>query len=167
MSNKPISYLEFRKAAIRNIAACDILLKNYHELKPATQKHILHKIYYLGGYVVEFLYKFSLFSHLNLSHTEDVYKFKDTDFQKKWKVHDYRQLNNLCEKEGLKFSTDIPFFGNNTLNKNIATLFDGWDVQIRYSQNLCKREIELRHEDLIVFLSVIKDINNKINSTYS
>ena len=49
MSNKPISYLEFRKAAIRNIAACDILLKNYQELKPATQKHILHKIYYLGG----------------------------------------------------------------------------------------------------------------------
>lgn len=166
MSSKTISYLEFRKAAIRNITVCEILLKTYNSEKPINQRQILYKTYYLGGYVIEFLYKFSLFSHLNIGQFDDVYKFKNQEFQSKWKVHNYDQLNFLCEKEGLKFSSDIPYLGNNLPNKKVTELFDAWDVQIRYSLNLGKKNVELTYDDLNTFIETIKEINKKINSIY-
>lgn len=167
MSNKVLSYLEFRKAAYRNISVCEILLKTYDsENNNVVKKQILFKTFYLGGYVIEFLYKFSLFSHLNISVNDDVYKFRDNEFQKKWKVHNFDHLNDLCENEGLKFSTDIPYFGNNILNKNVAKLIDAWDVQIRYSLVLSKKSIILEYEDLQLYLKTIKDINKKINLLY-
>ena len=167
MESKVISYLEFRRAAYRNLAVCEILLKKYDSETPVMRKHILYKTYYLGGYVVEFLYKFSLFSHLNLNHTQDVYKCKNLDFQKRWRVHDYAKLNVLCEDEGLIFSSDIPFLGNKTLNKNIEKLFDAWDVQIRYSINLSRKKVDLQYSVIVKYIETIKDINNKINSIYS
>ncbi len=166
MQNKCISYLEFRKAAIRNISICDILLKKYDSEKSVVQKQILYKTFYLGGYVVEFLYKFSLFSHLNLSSSDDVYSYRNEDFQKKWKVHNFNQLSMLCESEGLKFSTDIPYFGNNQVNPNVKKIFEAWDVQIRYSLNLSKKSIDLEYNDLTQFLITIKDIEKKINRLY-
>lgn len=166
MSNKTLSYLEFRKAALRNISVCEILLKTYDKEKQINKKQILIKTFYLGGYVIEFLYKFALFSHLNLTNTDDVYNFRDQEFQKQWRVHNFVQLNILCLNEGLIFSSDIPFLGNNSLNKNVNNLFNAWDVQIRYSLNLSKTKIELDYNDLSKYIETIKDISTKINSIY-
>lgn len=167
MSSRPLSYIEFRKAAIRNINVCEILLKSYSIEKPVVQKQILFKTYYLGGYVLEFLYKFSLFSHLSLDYNDDVYHYRNQEFQKKWKVHNFDQLNILCQDEGLKFSTDIPYFGTSSLDKNVNKLFDAWDVQIRYSLSLSKKGIDLEYNDLVKYIEIIKEINYKINSKFS
>ncbi|MET3025685.1 hypothetical protein ABXT06_03310 [Flavobacterium sp. UW10123] len=170
MSDKTLSYTEFRKAAIRNINVCEILLKTYETEKLVNQKQILYKTFYLGGYVIEFLYKFSLFSHLSLDSNENVYNYGDLDFQKKWKVHNFDQLNILCQNEGLTFSTDIPYFGTTSLDKKVIKLFDSWDVQIRYSLNLSKKgikQIDLEYNEITKYIETIKDINKKITSRFS
>ncbi len=167
MSNKILSYLEFRKAAYRNLSVCEILLKMYDvENNKIVKNHILFKTFYLGGYVIEFLYKFSLFSHLNVSITQDVYDYRTSDFQKKWKVHNFDHLSNLCQDEGIRFSTDIPYFGNNIQNKNVAKLIEAWDVQIRYSLVLSRKDVILNYVDLKHYVEIIKDINKKINTQY-
>jgi hypothetical protein len=166
MSNNVISYLEFRRAAIRNISVCEILLNNYPTEKSGNQKQLLYKTFYLAGYVVEFLYKYSLFSHLNLANTECVYKYRNAEFQKKWKVHNFDQLYSLCEDEGLIFSADIPYLGHKLSDKNLTLLMDAWDVQIRYSMNLSRKKISLSYEDLSKFIKMIKIINTKVNAQY-
>lgn len=168
INDKQLSYLDFRKAALRNIHACKVLLEqSKNENVPARKQQLLHKVFYLGGYIIEFSYKFALFSHLNLQEKDNVNKFKDEVFRKKWQVHDFKALASLCENEKLKFSQDIPFLGNNILNKDIKELIEGWDVQIRYSLGLGKKTISLKEEILKDYIKIIIEINTKINDKYS
>lgn len=167
-NDRKLSYLDFRKAALRNIHACKILLEqSKNENVPAKKQQLLHKVFYLGGYVIEFSYKFALFSHLNLQENDNLNKFKDGVFRKKWQVHDFKALANLCEDEKLKFSQDIPFLGNNILNKNTKELIECWDVQIRYSLGLGKKTISLKEEILGDYIKIVTEINSKINDKYS
>ena len=74
-NDKHLSYLEFRKSALRNIHVCKVLLEESQKEKVLAKKQqLLHKIFYLGGYVIEFMYKFALFSHLNLDRNACVNK---------------------------------------------------------------------------------------------
>lgn len=165
--SKTLNYCEFRNASYRNLTVCKELLKLLQTCEAKDEKYILHKTYYLSGYIIEFCYKFALFSHLGLSKTENVYKHGDEGFQKKWTEHSFSKLQSICEENNLKFSNDIPFLGAKIQHKNVEKLIKSWDVQIRYSLNIKNNQIELNRHNLIDLIAQLEEIVNKINSKFS
>jgi hypothetical protein len=169
METKQMSHLEFREACYRNLAVCQMLLNTYSASSKTThKKSILHKTYYLGGYVIEFAIKYSLFSHLKKSiRLTNVYEWEN----KEWHNHDFSKLKNIATKNGLIYSQDIPFLGNRTnLSEHTLNLIDNWDVQIRYSLKLNKskhtKRIGLSIQNLTEYIECVQQITDLITTKY-
>jgi len=165
--NKYLTYLEFRTGYYRNLTVCKNLLESLNNCQQRDSEYIKHKTYYLAGYIIEFCYKFALFSHLKLKKTENIYSFGNEGFKKKWKEHSFGKLQNICSEEKLLFSQDIPFFGSPIADKDVKKLIENWDVQIRYSLNLTNSKIELEKDTLRKLINELQIIADKITSKYS
>ena len=163
----PLVYPDFKKASYRNLVVCKELLQILPTTEARKKTHILHKVYYLSGYIIEFCYKYALFSSLNASKYENLDNFKDDNFNKKWKHHDFIKLKNVCNDNKVSFSSDIPYIGNNIINRNVKKLIDSWDVQIRYSINLSKDVINLNQNDVKELVTLCEEILNKITTKFS
>lgn len=167
MPKNNLNYVDFRKASFRNLSVCKELLERLENCESKNKNHILHKIYYLSGYIIEFSYKYALFQHLGLSKIDNIYNFGDINFKKKWKEHDFLKLRSLCLENNLNFSTDIPYFGSRIENKEIESLINSWDVQIRYNLSLANKTIILDESQMKNFVFSIEDILNKITTKFS
>lgn len=168
MKKEELSYLEFRKACFRNLEICQILLNSYEICNKENERQsILHKVYYLGGYVIEFAIKFSLFSHLKSKiNVSNVYEWENKD----WKDHNFQKLKNIATSHNLSYSQDIPFLGNTSnLSKETLNLIQNWDVQIRYSLTLNKtnKSIKLNFKELLDYFKCIEKITNQITTKYN
>lgn len=165
-------YTDFRKASYRNLIVCQELLGVLEKCEPSRYSHIVHKIYYLGGYIIEYTYKFALFSHLlpKENAKTNIYEYrKEDDFDKKWTVHDFNTLRTLCSSCKVKFNTDVPYFGNTKISKDFRMLLTSWNVQIRYSSNLTNTEegapkLDFRKINIQEFVYALRDIVDKFYS---
>jgi hypothetical protein len=161
-------YIDFRSASYRNILVCKELLNLLLKCESNKKQQIIHKIYYLSGYIIEFCYKFALFHSLKLDKFENIYLYGSDEFKKKWKEHDFQKLKILCNENKVNFSSDIPYFGNSNIDKKSKSLIDSWNVQIRYSLKLSKPQISnITEEDINKFLQIIEEILNKITTKFS
>ncbi|AZA54082.1 hypothetical protein [Chryseobacterium sp. G0201] len=167
MPKNDLKYIDFRTASFRNLNVCKELLERLDNCESKNKNNILHKIYYLSGYIIEFSYKYALFHHLGLNKIDNIYNFGDDSFKKKWKDHDFSKLRLLCTDNKLNFSTDIPYFGSKIENKEIESLINSWDVQIRYNLSLANNTIMLDESRIKDFVSSIEDILNKITTKFS
>ena len=164
------TYMDFLRASYRNLIVCKELLSIMKCCEPHKKSQILHKVYYLSGYIIEFCYKYALFSSLNASKFESIYNFKDEDFKNKWKKdgHNFDKLKNVCSEYKIIFSSDIPYFGNNKLDEGLYNLIISWNVQIRYSLKLSNNPIsKLNENDVIRFVHLCEDILKKITEKYN
>ncbi|MDR6158076.1 hypothetical protein QF023_001592 [Chryseobacterium sp. SLBN-27] len=159
-------YTDFRLAGYRNLHTCKELLSILDSCDARKKKQILHNIYYLSGYIIEFCYKFALFSGLKASKFQDLGTFKDESFRKKWRDHSFERLKNICTEYKIVFSADIPYLGNNSIDKNLKELIRNWDVQMRYSIKLTKNTV-LTEEDVINFVVLCEKILTKTDSNFS
>ncbi|SFI86035.1 hypothetical protein [Myroides guanonis] len=164
--SKHLKYTDFRTASYRNLYVCNHLLDNFDKCNNSNKQQILHKIYYLSGYIIEFCYKYALFSQLVKYKTDNIYSIKDSGFQKKWKEHNYRKLESLCQENKIIFSKDIPFLGKKITDKNLNDLINNWDVQIRYSLNLTTSTVNLTQIEMKNLVILIEDILKKTTSKF-
>lgn len=161
-------YTDFRTASHRNLVVCKELLNILPNCDNPKKQRILHKIYYLSGYIIEFCYKFALFHTLKLGKFEDINDFRDAAFRKKWREHNFQKLRNLCDENKIVFSSDIPYLGNNIKDPKIRTLINCWDVQIRYSINLSKLSVgNLCEKEINDFVFLMEDILSKTTTKFS
>jgi hypothetical protein len=170
---KTLIYSDFKSASYRNLIVCRELLQFLPILEPNIKTEILHKVYYLSGYIIECCYKFALFSHISknkdfsLNKSTNLLEYrKDENFPKKWKTHSFDTLKNLCSENSLIFSSDIPFLGQNK-NRELNNLKMRWNTEIRYSLKLTNQEVELSEENLQLFLTEIEKMVEKINLLYN
>lgn len=167
MAKNDLKYIDFRTASYRNLNVCKELIERLDVCDEKNKKSILHKIYYLSGYIIEFSYKFALFHHLGLSRNQNIYEYGDENFKKKWKDHSFSKLRNLCSEYNLNFSTDIPHFGKKLENKTSENLINSWDVQIRYNISLSKNSIILEELQVRSFVTSIEQILDFITTKFS
>ncbi len=162
-----LNYLDFRTASYRNLNVCKQLLGILENCNELQKKEILHKVFYLGGYIVEFSYKFAFFEAFKLkqelNESDDIYTFLDDSFRKKWKTHNFDALNNLCSSYDIKFNQDIPYFGNKQ-NVIFNNLVRSWDVQIRYSLAMSRQSIELNEGNIRMFVETLEKIVSHFHS---
>ncbi|MET3128851.1 hypothetical protein ABID42_003970 [Arcicella rosea] len=140
------------------------ILENCNELQ---KKEILHKVFYLGGYIVEFSYKFAFFEAFKLkqelNESDDINTFLDDSFRKKWRIHNFDNLNTLCSNNGVTFNQDIPYFGNKQ-NVIFNKLVKSWDVQIRYSLAMSRQYIDLNEGNIRMFVETLEKIVSHFHS---
>ena len=79
-------YTDFRTASFRNLIVCKELLSILSTCESKNKQQILHKIYYLSGYIIEFCYKFALFSGLNISKFENISDFGEKEFKENFSL---------------------------------------------------------------------------------
>ena len=78
------------------------------------------------------------------------------------------KLKNICIESKVIFSADIPYLGNNNIDKKVKYLIESWEVQIRYSIKLSKNPIaNLSQNDIINLVELCEEILNKITTKYS
>jgi hypothetical protein len=164
--SKKLTYTDFRTASYRNLTVCKHLLENFEECQQSKKKQILHKIYYLSGYIIEFCFKYALFSKLVESSSQNIYEVKDPQFQQRWREHNYCKLSDLCSENKVNFSEDIPYMGKKISDKKINSLLLSWDVQIRYSLNLSKSTVDLKEKEIRELVILTEQILNKVNSRF-
>lgn len=170
---KMLVYPDFKEASERNLMVCKKLLELLTSVEQFNKKlEILHKVYYLGGYIIEFCYKYALFSHIsiqdtNLNKTTNLNEYKEeVKFPKQWKIHKFDILENICSKHDLQFSSDIPFLGQ-TNCKELNKLKMRWNTEIRYSLKLANQEIELNEKNIKLFLDKIEEMFIEVNKKYN
>ena len=164
---KNLTYVDFRTAAYRNLHVCQELYSRSLTSESRYKKQIFHKVYYLSGYIIEFCFKYSLFSNEKISQNQNLYEYENEDFRRKWKQHDFNKLRQLCEDRNILFSSDIPYFGSKVQDKKIEKLIKAWDVQIRYSLSLSNQHLNLLESEIKNLIDFIEIVLNKITSKYS
>lgn len=161
-------YTDFITASHRNLAVCKELLSILPNCDNPKKQRILHKVYYLSGYIVEFCYKYAFFHSLRVNKYENLNEFRDNEFRKKWREHSFQKLRNLCDENKIVFSSDIPYLGSNIADRKNKMLINSWDVQIRYSIKLSKSLVgNLCESEITNFVFLMEDILNKTITKFS
>jgi|GEM_PF-4586118 len=161
-----LTFPDFRTAGYRNISVCKELLDSLKDCPARNKVHILHKIFYLSGYVVEFSFKYILFSSLRLRESQNLYEYEDLAFRKRWQQHNFDKLRVLLTAKKVIISTDIPFLGNKVDNRKLDELLKAWDVQIRYSLGLSNNPVILTQQLMEELVNLTEQILNKVTTKH-
>lgn len=146
-------YPEFKSASKKHLVTCEFLITKIEEVGCEYKKrHILINIYYLSGYIFETIFKFSIFSSINYKKNEVITKLNQNglEFENDIKIHNLKKLKNTLETKGIYRVVDYP--------KHMK-LFNQWNSEIRYKENLAFSEIEI-----INFFKFAKKIFCDLNS---
>ena len=163
---KKLNFLEFRTAGFRNLNVCKELVTCLENCDSARKVNLLHKIFYLSGYVIEFSFKYILFNSLKLGKFENLYTYRDEAFRKKWQQHDFEKLRSLCTECKIHLNTDIPYLGTRIKDKELEALLKAWDVQIRYSLVLSHHAVVLEESRMRDLVRLIEEILTKVVTKY-
>jgi len=163
---KKLTFPEFRTAGYRNLSVCRELLGSLNACPKRSKVHVLHKIFYLSGYIIEFSFKYVLFSSLRLKESQNLYDYEDDRFRKSWQQHNFDKLRTLINNKRIIISTDIPFIGIKVENKELDDLIKAWDVQIRYSLGLSNQPVLLTQQLMTELVDLTEQILNKVTTKY-
>lgn len=163
---KKLTFPEFRTAGYRNLSVCRELLGSLKYCPERSKTHVLHKIFYLSGYIIEFSFKYVLFSELKLKESENLYTYENEAFRKSWQQHNFDRLRLLLNTKKIIISTDVPFLGIKVENKVLDELIKAWDVQIRYSLSLSQQPVVLTQKLMEELVNLTEQILNKVTTKY-
>jgi|SRR5690606_4657959 len=119
---------EYKKAAMRHLSTCDILLKSIEATKTEEKQKIIYNIYYLSGYIIETSLNYAFFCLVNHkgeiethpSYTSNGIKNHKFDSKIKFIKDNYGDLSGL------------PFISTSPQNGNLYKLYRNWSTDLRY-----------------------------------
>jgi len=145
-------YPEFKKASKKHLQACECLINNFHTNCNSNKKSILVTIFYLSGYILETIMKFSIYSAISYKRNEDIKKLNNhgLTYKNDIEVHKLFKLKTLVEEKSI---TRLSNFKDN------QKLFNAWNSEIRYVEKINYSEQEIK--DFFYFAKNIYEIIQK------
>lgn len=160
-----MKYTEYKKSAKRHLDTCGHLIKTLNSVQAKTthsqqecQNNLILNVFYLSGYVVECILKFTFFQSIHYDRTKDVESLDQDHCDKVFKdlrTHRVDELIALVEKYDKHLPPDLPFFRQKP-KKEIEKMFKSWTPDQRYnSMGIDKTTVE-------EYLSVVTQIHSKL-----
>ena len=129
-------YSEFKKASKKHLYACECLVNNYNINCSTHKKYILTTIFYLSGYILETIMKFSIYSAISYKRDEDITRLNTHGLTyEDIKVHKLFKLKTLMEEKGIVRLSNF---------KDNQKLFNAWHSEVRYIENINYSEQEIK-----------------------
>lgn len=124
-----MTYPEFKHASKKHLLSCEclvFLLKSSCEKK---EEYILSTIYYLSGYILETILKFTIYSAIGFNKSENIKSLNSNGltYKDNIMIHNLNKLKREVEKRHI--SSLIKF----DINKK---LFNSWTSEFRYEAKL-------------------------------
>ncbi|UPK69433.1 hypothetical protein [Chitinophaga filiformis] len=116
--------------------------------------------------MIEFSFKYILFSSLRVKETQNLYEYDDEIFRKSWQQHNFDRLRLVLDTKRIIISTDVPYIGIKVENKELDDLIKAWDVQIRYSLGLSHQPVVLTEPLMEEFVGLTEQILKRVTSKY-
>ena len=129
-------YPEFKKASKKHLQSCECLLNNLNLNCSYNKSYILTTIFYLSGYILETIMKFSIYSSINYKRNKKITELTThgLSYKDNIKIHDLKKLKRTVYEKGI---TRLPNFDNNQV------LFSAWNSEIRYIEKINYSEQEI------------------------
>ena len=151
-------YRQFLRSAERHLQICKQLLKDVDALEDSTKKaNVLSEIYYLSGYVLEAGLSYAFFSHIRYS--GDIYlseHYQNNGF----KTHNISLKYSYLLKNSCIIN-DLVFVSAKHSNRELQSLFNGWDVKYRYEQY-----VKIKKRTIDAYIVEVERGLNKIRTQY-
>ncbi len=173
-----MKYTEYKKAAKRHLDTCHHLLNNIDSISPEFrtprksredhQYNLMLGIYYLSGYVVECVLKFTFFQSIHFERNRDVKSLNKEDctitFENlKTNNHRLAPLVDLVGKFDKNLPENIPCITEKLAKGDLRTMFEEWESSFRYTQNF-KTNITLNRTLISEYLLIISSIHSKLSN---
>lgn len=166
-----MKYIEFKKAAKRHLDTCNHLIHNFNSLPESAskitharldyQKCIILNAYYLSGYVIECILKYTFFQSIHYDRHKDVENLNQDNCDKVFKdlkTHSFEELVSLVEKYDKHLPSDIPIIKQQP-KKEIKQMFNAWAPDHRYCSSTL---FSIDKATLEEYLNVISQIHSKL-----
>lgn len=131
-----MTYPEFKNASKKHLLSCECLVFLLNNSCAKKEKYILSTIYYLSGYVIETILKYSIYLAISYNRNEDISKLSSNGltYRNNIRIHNLNSLKIELEKR------HISRLINYSTNRK---LFNSWDSEFRYKSSLdyTKKEI--------------------------
>jgi hypothetical protein len=165
-----MKYTEFKKSAKRHLDTCSHLTKTLNSVQTHAsttthtrqeyQNNLLLNVYYLSGYVIECILKYTFFQSIHYDQRKDVEELDQHDCDRTFndlKTHRFDELIALVEKYDKHLPSDIPILRQRS-TKEVERMFKSWDPAQRYiSSGIDKTVLE-------EYLSVVGQIHSKLSN---
>lgn len=166
--------LDYKISSLRHTRTCRNLISNYHLIaEPAIKQDILKNTLYIGGYLLECIYTYSICEIIGFDQTRNVRRI-DSDV---YSVSYARRAGRNCviTEHDLEMKADfirqyggvnvdlVPILGTSTpVPANLMVLYNSWKPEFRYRcpHNLAFIEVE---QFVGVLCSVRENILNHIS----
>lgn len=166
-------YIDYLEAAKRHSKNCNFnisKLESRNEIfSPQTRTSLLQNTYYIGGYIIECLFSYTLLHSVNFNPEKSIYDIKHNalngiTWNNYFKDHTYNTNHRKFVKiiENLNgSSTQLEHiykeWEETTIFKN---LYENWDTKIRYSTK--QIDFELTIKEIKVFIDLINKMLKQI-----
>ncbi len=166
-----MKYTEFKKAAKRHLDTCHHLVHNLNSLpvnfpkithaRHEYQNNLILNVYYLSGYVIECILKYTFFQSIHYDRRKDVENLNQDNCDKVFKdlkTHSFAELVALVERYDKHLPSDIPILKQQP-KKEIKQMFNAWAPDQRYYSNT---SFGIDKTSLEEYLTVISQIHSKL-----
>ena len=99
-----MTYPEFKNASKKHLLSCECLVFLLNNSCAKKEKYILSTIYYLSGYVIETILKYSIYSAISYNRNEDISKLSSNGltYRNNIRIHNLNSLKIELEKTNRK-----------------------------------------------------------------
>ncbi len=166
-----MKYTEFKKSAKRHLDTCLHLVHNLNSLPEDSpkiaharheyQKCLMLNVYYLSGYVIECILKYTFFQSIHYDRCKDVENLNQDNCDKIFKdlkTHKFAELVALVERYDKYLPSDIPIIKQQPKSE-IKQMFNDWAPDQRYYSNT---SFSIDKTTLTEYLTVVSQIHSKL-----
>lgn len=124
-----MTYPEFKHASRKHLMSCECLVILLDKSCQNKEKYILSTIYYLSGYIIETILKYSIYSAIDYQRNEDIKKLDSNGltYKNNIKIHNLNLLKTELDKRHIARLDNF---------KSNQKLFNAWDSEFRYDSKL-------------------------------
>jgi len=150
-------YKEYLNAARKHVATCVVLREALNALNPSDSKNtekvkqLTVSLYYLSGYIIECAVKYGIYVCLQHGKEVDIklLNTKGISFNKNIKHHKFMRYVDLLTA---RTSGIILIDNKNNISKEVLTLYDNWDSDVRYYYREISEKFKYSNEPKYVLL---------------
>jgi len=128
-------YSEFKESSKKHLLSCQFIVDNIDDCGK-YEKYLLSTVYYLTGYILETIFKFSIYSAISYDKKVDIKELNSNGltYTQNIQVHSLLKLKRIIEEKQI---TSFIEYENN------KKLFNDWNSEVRYTRctNFTKEEI--------------------------
>lgn len=131
-----MTYPEFKNASKKHLLSCECLIFLLNDSCEKKEKYILSTIYYLTGYIIETILKFTIYSAIGFNKNECIKKLNRNGltYKDNIMIHNLNKLKREVETRHISRLTDF------NINKK---LFNNWSSEFRYEATLTHTKDEI------------------------